>query len=297
MSTQSEGTTAQESVQFAASTIDAFLPDADSGSAARGAQFGAALGRQIEKAAVWALSYLTLSVEVLLRSNLGERYLTPFRCFVVAGGMGAWFMLMSMFSLFGSRNAFLLANRLGVAALAYLMILAALAWQMYQIHKRKRNKIRLHSRYSGDSWPLLRRLPALDAIGGHAGIQYYLEPAILCAAGIATGILPFTAALSTWLFYSGLALAIKGAIQRSHIEGQVLDSIDRTIEADALGALITEWKDMGSKTTWGYVVPFYMKAASQQERIAFATSSMKLHPRLQEILKTPDSGEDGAALT
>lgn len=297
MSTHGEGTTAQESVQFAASTFDAFLPDADSGSAARGAQFGAALGRQAAKAAVWALSFLTLSVEVLLRRNFGQRYLTPFRCLVVAGGMGAWFMLMSVATVFGTSNKFVMANMLGVSGVAYSAILAALAWHMWEIRRRKVNKARLHSRYAGDSWPIFRKILAIDALGGHAGVQYYVEPAILCFAGIATGVLPFTVTLSTWLFYSGLALAVKGAIQRSWIEGQVLDAIDRTIEADALGALITEWKDTDSKTTWGYVVPFSMKAASQQERITYAASSIKLHPRLQEILKTPNSGEDGAALT
>jgi len=285
MSTQNETPAGQEVIQLAASAYDAFAPEGASASAASGAQFGAALGRQIAKAAVWVLSFLTLSVEILLRRNFGQRYLTPFRCFMIACGMGAWFTLVSAVSVFGTRNAFVLANLIGMTGLAYLAVLVAMAYHLREIHLRRRNKVRLHSRYAGDSWSGWARLPFYDAIGGHMGVQYYLEPGLLCIAGLVATSAPFSVAIGVWLWYSGLALAIKGAIQRSNVEGQVLDVVDRQIESEVLNGLVMEWKDTGSKTTWGYVVPYAMKTAPQKDRVAFATSSTKLDPKLRELLE------------
>jgi hypothetical protein len=295
MSTQNETPAGQEVIQLATSAYDAFAPEGASASAASGAQFGAALGRQIAKAAVWVLSFLTLSVEILLRRNFGQRYLTPFRCFMIACGMGAWFTLVSAASVFGTRNAFVLANLIGMAGLAYLAVLGAMAYHLREIHLRKRNKVRLHSRYAGDSWSGWTRLPFYDAIGGQMGVQYYFEPGLLCTAGLAAMTAPFSGPIGVWLWYSGIALAIKGAIQRSNVEGQVLDMIDRQIESEVLNALVMEWKDTGSNTTWGYVVPYSMKAASQSDRIAFAASNTKLDPKLRELIgETPSLGSPRA---
>jgi hypothetical protein len=205
--------------------------------------------------ALLLLRMFTLSVEVFLRRQFGERYLT-----ISAILLGAWTFqliawlwnfapssLIPVYSLafgFGSfgpsggREPQAIFDLIGFCVVIYYM---AAIWHLIAIFLRNREGLLWHSRSSGLSWPIWNWVNALGRKFHFQQdlVKMYMEPALCIAAS--GGMEKYTGQktfLSAWLFLAGVALLLKGQVEWSERRKMLLDQLDSTIEAKELAAVI-----------------------------------------------------------
>ena len=213
------------------------------------------------------LRMFTLSVEVFLRRQFGERYLTFMGIL-----LGAWtfqivaalwnFRPSSLIPIYTLGFSFatprlpqqepeMVFDLVGFCVVIYYM---AAVWHLIAIFMRNREGRLWHTRSSGLSWPIWNWVHLISKrLNFHQDfVKMYIEPALCIGASYGlerySGHRNFP---STWLFIAGIALLIKGQVEYSERKKLLLDQLDSMIEgrelADALAGKILPDQSMGSQ--------------------------------------------------
>lgn len=181
--------------------------------------------RNALKIVIWVLTAISRSWEVIIRKQMGERYLTWL------GLLGSFAVVMVYASFYPSK---------GFGLYLFLFVGCGL-WRRWEVWRRKRRHIRWHSRSAGESYLLkpflsftgkLRELPAvrdnlnLDRIT----MLRIVEP----AAGflLAFAVRAIDPTLSTWLLIASGTLFVKNQLIWSQAYDRHLDTVDAQIEAE-----------------------------------------------------------------
>jgi len=199
----------------------------------------------IQQVTVIVLGWISVTLEVPIRREFGERYLSWTRVFL------AWFA-MGFFD-FAREIPGLVRGMIPFSQRTFVDHLHPWFWQgfivLYLIHRlriwhRKRQGIQWHSQSFGISWleflpwellahiPLVGRYIVID----DWTLYRWIEPGVCFLAGLA--IRQFSPATSSWILLASVALFIKNQLVYFATLGRFLDVIDARIEAANLtGAL------------------------------------------------------------
>ncbi|MBI4879417.1 MAG: hypothetical protein HY812_07115 [Planctomycetes bacterium] len=186
-----------------------------------------------------AARMFSVTVEVFLRRNFGERYLSgP----VLVGGALAVHLVTTALAgrpLLEPRGA-------SLGAMLYLWAYASLCvGHKLVIWRRDRTGERWHSLSDGTSRRLFDHVPIAPRI-----VQMYVEPALVAVVGLA--LLLADRVLGGYLLLASLAFLVKGQMTHRRRREAWLDYVDKTIEAEELHAALVE--ERPARETRGFVV-------------------------------------------
>jgi len=178
--------------------------------------------------AIILLGWLSVSVEVFLRREFGERYLSNIR--LTLGFIMLVFVGFSgfIFGLIGRSNRNTQSTSGGwggwVFTLFFIAFLVLSAMHRWRIRSRNRKGIEWHSLSFGISW--------LSGVApwGDWTLYTVVEPLVVLVLGIVFGLLGFTAT-TLWLLMSAIALFIKNQMIYMQHRDRILDLMDNRIEA------------------------------------------------------------------
>lgn len=195
-----------------------------------------AILRALHALAQFVLFAASLTVEVFLRYDFGERYLKPP---AVLLGL-AWLALASLY--FGPQAVG--AETLTTFAHAFIVVsLLKMVW----IQIRIRRGVRWHSKSPGVPLPPLARIAT-----SHSMLHQIIEPAIAIVAGVVV-IVSGGGVLGLYLFFAAIAMVGKNLIERARFREKLLDAIDSQIESETFAEAM---KDRPSpRKARGFVVP------------------------------------------
>jgi len=233
------------------------------------------------------MGLFSFPLEVFVRWNFGERYLTILRFFLGGAVLFGCYMIAAAWS--GVPHLARFGEMPGPPTIeGTYIVLNCLFTILWIAHKamigwRNHRRIRWHSRSSGAS--LLLWLPFRDRIGGQYYIQLFVEPLLALAAG---GILWQARSgrpLALFLLLAGLALLLKGIFAHVQFRGKMLDAIDQHLEGRGFDEAFAEWTDQGRvpQSANGFqVTPFFNKMS--KEELGYHKTTRKLSNGLQAIL-------------
>lgn len=201
---------------------------------------------------LWVMSIFSLTVEVLLRRNFGERYL-PMSAVVTSAVAYLLLILVNRGPGFNVlAGAFSLFPRPGLLAWLFLLVfIGAGAWHRYRTFRRNwYTGPAWHSYAAGDSWlrPVTAqwrdRLPFVPVM---EATQRYIEPAAVVLVGLVLMIVD--GFLGGWLVIAGLCLLVKEQLKHQGIRNAYLNLVDSQLEAQAMTELLkTGWNDLSAET-------------------------------------------------
>lgn len=218
------------------------------------------------------LRFMTISLEVFLHRNFGERFFGPLE---VVAGLVAISIMASTASLFYLRD--------GAAMFGFgLIVLALGAYHLWEIHQRKKDGARrIHSRYWGDSLPFFYTLGV-----SHQTIQFYIEPGICFVVGIILRLgFPM---LGLWIMTGALAWFVMCQLEMRRWNNRILDAIDHEIEAKNFDAAVMERK--APSETEGFFVPVSPNFTHAQ-RASLKEAFEGLDPKLKELMDEGNEDE------
>lgn len=181
--------------------------------------------RNALKIVIWVLTAITRSWEVIIRRQMGERYLT-------------WVGLLASLAI-----TLVYVNFYpSVWFTIYIVLFVGCGfWRRFEVWRRKRLKVRWHSRSAGESFLLrpflfltgkLREIPIvrdnLD-LNRHTMLRI-VEP--IAGILLALAIKRFDHSLSQWLLIASGFLFIKNQLMWAQAYDQFLDRQDAQIEAE-----------------------------------------------------------------
>lgn len=218
------------------------------------------------------LRLMTVSLEVFLHRNFGERFFSPIE--YIAGSIMLYlFIFLGRFVFYTRMSGILI---FGCAALVMG------AYHLYVIHDRKKKGIVQHSRYWGDSWPFFYELGY-----SHQTIQFYIEPALCFAIGVLLA-LPGSL-LGIWIIYGSIAWFFFCQLELRKWNNRILDAIDQEIEARNFQKAVMDRK--APQETEGFFVPVSPNFTRAQ-RATLADAFEGLDPKLKEMI---EESEEAAA--
>lgn len=211
------------------------------------------------------LRLLTVSLEVFLHRNFGERFFSPIE--YIAGAV-----TLFLFTFFGKIFFFRYVFGLMFFGLAAL---GMGAYHLYVIRERRKAGIVQHSRSWGDSWPLFYEMGY-----SHQTIQFYIEPGICFLVGFV--LLLFSPILGLWIMNGSLAWFFFCQLELRKWNNRILDAIDNEIEARNFQAAVIDRK--APKETEGFFVPVSPNFTLAQ-RASLAEAFDNLDPKLKEMIE------------
>ena len=203
------------------------------------------------------LGWFSLSIEVFLRKDFGERYLSPIRFFL------AWFAFSTL--AFGGQVVNLMGMAYGpreggevwkgllsglLFHVLYWGFLIMSAWQFRRISKRNKRGERWHSwsfgvsRFSG----LIGRKVGSFTIDDWA-LYRFIEPTAIFALAVLVGLVSVPA--GSWLWLASVTLLLKNNYMYAQAHGRLLDLVDAQIEGQYLQAAL---RGEDKQKTAGYSV-------------------------------------------
>lgn len=222
---------------------------------------------------LWVMVYLfqiflrlsTVSLEVFLHRNFGERFFSPIE--FIAGTITLYlFMILGRFFFYTQMSGLMVFGLLAMVMGAY---------HLYIIQERKKKGVNQHSRYWGDSWPFFYEMGL-----SHQTIQFYIEPAFCFLLSIVISIL--SPLLGVWIFCGSIAWFIFCQLELRNWNNRILDAIDQEIEARNFQKAVMERK--APQETEGFFVPVSPNFTLAQ-RATLADAFEGLDPALKEMIK------------
>lgn len=212
------------------------------------------LGKFLRVLMLWVMSIFSLTVEVTLRRNFGERYLpipavaTSAAVYLLLAwtnrGPGGVTVFTALWSFFPAP---------GVLAWLFLVAFVGLGlFYRYQIFRRNwYTGVPWHSYASGDSWlapytyNLRARLPFMVPVSD--ATQRYIEPFAVALLGFM--LLGLDGFLGTWLVLAGVCLTVKEQLKHGRIRSAYLTLVDMQIEGQATTQLLKKgWANLGEES-------------------------------------------------
>lgn len=157
------------------------------------------------------LSWATTTLEVFIRRDFGERYLSWIRLYFAYGVM-VGFTFISFFS----------QSRMFLNFFAAFVVLSLL--HQLRIFIRNRKGIRWHSMSYGVSW--LSFLPVNNWL-----LYRFIEPVLFFGIGVAV-FTRFDRTTGAWVSIAAVALLVKNTMLYYQVRGRYLDMADGQIEND-----------------------------------------------------------------
>jgi len=231
------------------------------------------------------LSIGSLPVEAILRRNMGARYFNPLSVALSYGFVLVFILLVRTVGLHRNITSYTNAERsalfASIAIFSGFLLMSPVCsiWQFVWIARRRRLRVRCHSRYPGDSLPIWGKIP--DWVGRYQW-QFYIEPSLIAVVGCIAW--RGSAILGMYFILAAIALFAKHAIMHMRLTGAILDSIDAQIESEQMQSYISEWKEPSAAATEGFIVPPIVKTLSKEQRVKYFDATSNLDPRLQELL-------------
>lgn len=211
------------------------------------------------------LRVMSVSLEVFLHRNFGERFFSPIE--FIAGSIALYsFMFLGRILFYPHVIGLMLFGFLATAMGAY---------HLYVIQERKKKGIVLHSRYWGDSWPFLYELGVSQQT-----IQFYIEPIFCFLVGLV--LIGVTPLLGAWIIYASIAWFFFCQLDLRKWNNRILDAIDQEIEARNFQAAVVARK--GPQETEGFFVPVSPNF-TQAQRATLADAFEGLDPALKKMIK------------
>lgn len=238
--------------------------------------------------AIILLGWLSVSVEVFLRRDFGERYLSNIRLmlatimllFIGTGGT-----LIGLIRRSDDREA----SRMGggwVFVIFFLIYLGLCLYHRWQIRSRNQQGIQWHSLSFGTSW-----LSGVTPWGDWT-LYTVVEPLLTIVVGLVFTIMDMSA-VGIWWLVAGVALFLKNQMVYTQYRDKILDLIDSRIEA---GYFQESLNGAPKQKTAGFsVVPFppgQVKIIEQTVPDLMATVKATLAPSTPGI-GTPMSATPG----
>ncbi len=211
------------------------------------------------------LRLMTVSLEVFLHRNFGERFFSPIE--YIAGVITLY--------LFASLGRVLFYAHMSGLMFFGLAAMAMGAYHLYVIHDRKKKGIVQHSRYWGDSWPFFYELGY-----SHQTIQFYIEPACCFAIGLFFALA--NPLLGGWIVYGSIAWFFFCQLELRKWNNRILDAIDQEIEARNFQKAVMDRK--APQETEGFFVPVSPNFTRAQ-RATLADAFEGLDPKLKEMIE------------
>jgi hypothetical protein len=228
---------------------------------------------------LWVMVYLfqiflrlsTVSLEVFLHRNFGERFFSPIE--FIAGTITLYFfMILGRFLFFAQMSGLMF---FGLAAMAMG------AYHLYVIRERKKKGVVQHSRYWGDSWPFFYEMGL-----SHQTIQFYIEPAFCFAIGFVLTV--FNPLLGMWIVYGSIAWFFFCQLELRKWNNRILDAIDQEIEARNFQKAVIDRK--APQETEGFFVPISPNFTHAQ-RASLKEAFEGLDPKLKEMMDEGNEDE------
>ncbi len=181
----------------------------------------------------------SVTVEVFLRRNFGERYLSG--PVLVGGALAVQLVTASL-----AGQPLLEPRGASLGAMLFLWAYASLCvGHKLVIWRRDRTGERWHSLSDGTSRRLFDHVPIAPRV-----VQLYVEPALVAVFGLA--LLFADRVLGAYLLLASLAFLVKGQLTQRRRREAWLDYVDKTIEAEELHAALVEQRP--ARETRGFVV-------------------------------------------
>jgi hypothetical protein len=193
----------------------------------------------VTQLALVILGWLSVSVEVFIRRDFGERYLTWLRLLL-------GYMAMDLFTLIPriifTFVPFVSINVVPVSSLFFKGFVVLALYHQWRIWRRNRKGIAWHSESFGIS--RLAFLPVSDWI-----LYRFVEPLLCLVIGLFLRYLD--PATGIWLIIASIALFVKNQMVFSAQRGRFLDVIDARIESAAMQGVL---QGSSKKDSAGYSV-------------------------------------------
>lgn len=170
------------------------------------------------------LGWWSVSLEVFLRRDFGERYMSFIRLFMgfmIMGLSAGGFQLASL----ADSNPLSRAGGFLFFQFIYFGYMVAAIVHLVRIQLRNRQGVRWYSMSFGVSW--LSFLPVKDWL-----LYRYIEPGLCFLVGLVISLV--SGAAGTWVMIAAVALVIKNNIAYNQARAALLDSIDAEIAAQYL---------------------------------------------------------------
>lgn len=242
---------------------------------------------------------LSLPPVLLLRTRLGKRYLRLFHSsFTSVTIYIIWIITLML-------TPFLLGNKETVLTAFYLLTVAVAATiHTVEISLRKKNKVIIHSYYSGHP----RILPYVpEAIKTKAEewnidlpifVKMYVEPLICIVVGFFVANIELC--LGFLMILGGLGIFLWGQYKAANADDEATDVMDGLIETGQLQSQLNLESD---KESFGYesyaprakVVSAKSKPTPAAPAEESSKEASKLSPELEELLNEQDEEEDSQA--
>jgi hypothetical protein len=232
------------------------------------------------------LSWLSVSLEVFIRRDFGERYLNWLRLFLGYIAMDLFTLIPTLiFSLI----PFMARQYLPVSSYFSYGFLILGAYHQFRIWQRNRRGIQWHSQSFGIS--RLAFLPISDWV-----LYRFVEPGGCFLVGFL--IRQFDPVTGFWLMMASIALFIKNQMVYAALRGRFLDIMDSRIESAAMQGLM-QGKSKRESAGFSVVAPPMMDflAGDAEETIDIAaTVSETLDPESvssrEQISQEESVGDD-----
>lgn len=219
------------------------------------------------------LSWLSVSLEVFIRRDFGERYLNWLRLFL-------GYLAMELFTLIPtiifSLIPFMARNYLPVSAYFSYGFLILGVYHQFHIWQRNRRGVQWHSQSFGIS--RLAFLPINDWV-----LYRFVEPGGCFLLGFL--IRQFDLVTGIWLMTASIALFIKNQMVYAAVRGRFLDIMDSRIESAAMQGLL-QGKSKQESAGFSVVAPpmmDFLTSETEETLDIAATVSATLDPEAANL--------------
>lgn len=192
------------------------------------------------------LGWLSVGLEVFIRRDFGERYLSWIRLYLAYSLMGALLLGSGLIEALFADSTGETESKTSYFWVVFLLFVLLSFLHRLRITWRNKKDIQWHTMSFGVSW-LARLLPFLD----DWALYRYVEPFLWLIVGyFVAKVDTFT---GTWLILASLALLIKNHMVYGEQRGRFLDIMDAQIEAAYMNSAL---HGTSKKQTAGFsVVP------------------------------------------
>lgn len=223
------------------------------------------------------LRMMCMSVEVFIRNNIGERYVSPLHVI----GILIIYILIQTFAL-PITPAF--DNNIIHAFFGISMILVIL--HVIRAKLRHRSDVEIHSYYGGTP-VFVYFLPIPENF-----FRVYLEPILIIGIGAICLVLGesdyyFLYGFGIYLMATGILMFIKAQIEYHIQRNNYLDLLDKKIESDAISDVM---KGKNPKDTKGFAIPGG-KTTSEDTRQRLVDMYKGIDPSLLKMMEKGQSQE------
>jgi len=227
------------------------------------------------------LRMMCMSVEVFIRKNIGERYISLLHTV----GIVVVYMTLMIFTV-SITPAF-------DTLLMHIFFLSSLVLVLYHVIKarlRHREEVEIHSYYGGTPLPV-EFIPIPENF-----FRIYLEPILILIIGVLLFFLGqtiddlyFLYGFGIYLAFVGVLMFIKAQIEYHIQRNNYLDLLDKKIESDAISDVM---KGKNPKDTKGFAIPGE-KPRSEDTRQKLVDMYKGIDPSLLKMMeKSPSKDKE-----